>query len=250
MSPGEYGIVACRTQAFEEANFVQRRGTKENHKKSDIDMPEPHREGGRNFSGDDGSRQLSFAETVAKRLLGSGFDKDGHCGRLILVDSPARKRMLRRFSSARVSITESEALFVAAAYRPVDAASLIPAWAGAADPLTESRLRRTLADPSDARRWSIIQGARLMAAVDEASRRTGGTCEWILEGVDWRRIEELLAVPADHEVCGMIAVHGAGAGMPLENPTCWEALPIDHDGFGGGFEQVKRKTGSSANGPL
>lgn len=91
----------------------------------------------------------------------------------------------------------------------------------------------------------MVQAARLLAIVDETARSKGGSCDWVLEGVDWARIAEILAVPADHRICGMIAVSGPGLDFSLRKMNEIVGLPIDRDGFGGGFERSERDTGEA-----
>ncbi|MBI1324663.1 hypothetical protein GC170_15955 [bacterium] len=205
-------------------------------------MPEPQKERFVDFPGD----SIDMASALSRRIVETRMDREGRQGRLILVESRNVRRKLRRYASARESLTEADALFVAIAYLPhVDAASHITSGAVQPDPLHKARLVRTLGIREEAERWAIIQAARLLAFVDETAREFGGSCDWVLEGVDWDRIAEILAVPAGHRICGMIAISGPGMKLLPESLANQEGIPIDLNGFCGGFVRSEGDSGEA-----
>lgn len=176
-----------------------------------------------------------FAELLVRRIATTGMDTDGRHGRLILIRNPACRRKLRRFSSARTSVTDFSLLFVALAYVPQTGEQRTMITERITEPLQRSRLDRTLAEPVTMSHWTTAQAVRLMAAVDETARVLGGTAEWILEGVDWKAVADILAVPADHEIRGMIAVNLSEQEFRNARWSETGPAPLDFDGFHGGF---------------
>lgn len=206
-------------------------------------MPEPQKEPVADFPNRYPAKSGDLARSLCRKIVESRIDREGRQGRLIMVESRSLRRNLRRYSSARESLTHADVLFVAISYLPSDFVSMIPAGANRPNPLHLSRLERTLGHPEEAQRWAIMHAAKLLAIVDDAARSCGGSCDWVLEGVDWPRIAEILAVPADHRICGLIAVSGAGFRLDEEILAELRSLPIDLDGFGGGFEAGEPDTG-------
>jgi hypothetical protein len=200
-----------------------------------MDMPEPPgSDESKNAEGALGMRP-GFAELLARRIAATGIDADGRHGRLILIRNLACRRKLRRYSSARTSVTDFSLLFVALAYVPQTSEQRMMITERITDPLQKSRLDRTLAEPVTMSHWTTAQAVRLMAAVDETARTLGGTAEWILEGVDWKAVAEILTVPADHEVRGMITVNLSDQEFHDARWSETGPAPLDFDGFHGGF---------------
>lgn len=202
----------------------------------------------------------TFVERIARLMSECRIDREGRHGRLIHVVSPARRRKLRGYASARESVTEASWLFVALAYRPAVPHEFLSCLAVDENRRHQARLERTLGNPETARSWASAHAVRLMAIVDEAARAAGGRSDWILEGVDWRQVGDFLAVPADHFVCGMIAVYFDAT--EIDRPPRREgareagqeatriAAPIDSEGFGGGFVVADPGSGTGVDGPL
>ncbi len=213
-------------------------------------MPEPHAEPNPNFSIPGDASGRDFISRLVAALLASGIDQDGRQGRLIRIDSDTLRKKIRRFASARTAVTDADLLFVGLAFVPADPASTIPTDSERLDRLHLARLERTLADPEQALARATVQAARLLAVVEQTVRSMGGTAEWILEGTDRPAIEALLAVPADHRIVGMIAAFGVK--WPLDEAASIFAgtVPIDLDGFGGGFFAVRPHTGGGSGGGL
>lgn len=186
----------------------------------------------------------TFTELL-KKALSRVLDWPGpHAGRLIFVDSRPVRRRLRSVSSGRSAVTDSDLLFVGLACLRPDFALLDDANLSDIDPIQLSRLKRTLAGAAERRDWSIVNATRLMTAIDEAARVAGGCAEWIVEGVDKPRIVEILAIPDDHLVLGFIAVWLSGDDQDLPQLTFGEEVPIDRNGFGGGWPPVANSAGS------
>ncbi len=221
------------------------RETRLNDKESDIDMPEPQAERFTDFPNSDLTKSDDFGQILTRKFEAARIDPDGRHGRLVLVQSHATRRLLRRFASARESVTDADLLFVALAFLPDDPGAILRPGSVRENPQQAARLSRTLVDRPEAQRWTTIQASRLLALVDETVRSIGGSADWILEGVDWGRIAEILAVPADHRACGMIAVSGTGSDLRSEKPGTHGIVPIDRDGFGGSFDRIEPDTGEA-----
>lgn len=191
-----------------------------------------------------------FPRLLVQTLKSCGSDKEGRHGRLIWIDSDTLRRKIRRFASARTSVTDSDLLFAGLAYDPRDPADTVPTAEERTDPVHLARVVRTLTDQQQARSRATVQAARLLASVEQAVRSLGGTVDWILEGTDRPAIEALLAVPGDHGFVGMIAALGVKCRADQAASAIAGAAPIDLDGFGGGFPAVRPHTGGGSGGGL
>lgn len=216
-----------------------------NNKESEIDMPEPQEDQVTDFPNSSTTYGIDFARMLCRNIVASRIACEGRHGRLIHVESSSTRRTIRRYASARASVTEADALFVALAYLPVEPVNTIISSEESAHPIHRMRLVRTLGDRAEYERWAIIQAARLMSAVDQTARSCGASADWILEGVEWNRISETLAVPADHRICGMIAVSLAGVRISGESFSELGPVPIDHNGFGGGYVSREPNSGEA-----
>jgi hypothetical protein len=156
-------------------------------------------------------------------------------GRLILVDSPPLRRRLRGFASGRRAVTDADCLIVGLAYRRPDFSINSADSPAGQDRQHRSRLERTLGAEDSRETWAILHATRLMTVVEKAVRDAGGHAEWVTEGLDMPRIAEILAVPDDHLVLGMIAASlNAVAQPPAQSPVVSEPM-MDRNGFGGGW---------------
>lgn len=212
-------------------------------------MPEPQAKPVANFSSRVDGSAPGFAARLPEAIRSSGIDADGRHGRLVRIESQPLRRRVRRYASGRTAITDADALFAALAYAPPEPAETVPTPEEQADARHLARVRRTLGDPESALNRATVQAARLLAAVEHAATMSGGSAEWILEGMDLRQIEALLAIPADHRLIGMIAVRSHGCRTSLAGSPPADAAPIDLDGFGGCFSGDLPHTGDDA-GPV
>ncbi len=221
-----------------------------NHKESNIDMPEPQANPDPIFANVSPLSDIGFPRLLVETLRSGGSDTQGRHGRLIWIDSVTLRRKVRRFASARTSVTDSDLLFVGLAYDPRDPSGTVPTAEERTDPVHLARVVRTLTDPQQAHSRATVQATRLLATVEQAVRSQGGTVDWILEGTDRPAIEALLAVPGDHRFVGMIAAKGVKCRAEQAAPVIAGEAPVDLDGFGGGFPAVRPHTGGGSGGVL
>lgn len=173
------------------------------------------------------ARMTGLNRLINDRLLQLCLIPNVLPGRVIEVRSAALRRSLRGFSSGREELTTADRLFVGLAY--LDPSRLIENHETRdTDPRQLSRLERTWAGDELRRQWAIVMATRLLGSIEAAADASGMNSVWINEGLDFRKISELLAVPDDHMLIGFLAISG---GMVSEQSEDFKSPLLDYDGF-------------------
>lgn len=152
---------------------------------------------------------------------------------LLIVQSPAVRRLLRGLSSGQAAVTEAAAVVVGLAWlhpeRLLDQET-------PDDHVQRARLRKTYNNRDLNRTRSIVLATRGMAALEQAASLCGLAAEWITEGLDMEKIAEILAVPADHAVLGLVALHAAPGKVTEQDEFRWGGFMVN--GFGGSWPKL------------
>lgn len=175
------------------------------------------------------ARITGFNQLIDDRLRQLCLIPDLLPGRVIEVRSKPLRRSTRGFSSGREEVTEAHRLFVGLAH--LDPLRLLENYeTGDFDPKQLSRLKRTFATDEQRRQWAILMATRLLGAIEAAAGESGMKSVWVSEGLDFAKMKELLAVPDDHLIIGLLAI--SGEVIEEESPEFNSPL-LDYDGFFG-----------------
>ena len=159
-------------------------------------------------------------------------------GELLLVESPTVRRLLRAVSSGQAAITEAAGLVVGLAWlhpeRLLDQTTTH-------NHLELARLRKTFSNQKLTETRCILHATRGLAAVEAAANQCGYSARWITEGLDMEKVAEILAIPADHAVLGLLAIDVPAGDVAAPDEFCWEGFMVN--GFGGSWPKSSLPTG-------
>lgn len=182
---------------------------------------------------------IAFREAIRKFWFIAQDYPGPKLAELIFIESPSVRRHLRAVSSGRSAITEAAGLVVGLAFMHPER---LTDEAGAAH-LQLARLRKTFGNNQANATRCVVQATRGMAAVEQAALLCGHRAEWITEGLDMEKVAEILAVPADHAILGLIAIHTTAEKAMAFDEFRWEEFMWN--GFGGSWPKLAEPTGQT-----
>lgn len=182
----------------------------------------------------------TFREAIEAHWARASRYPGPRVGELLLVQSPTVRRLLRSVSSGQAALTDAAALVVGLAWLHPQR---LTNDQSATDYLEAARLRKTFSSPAAKHARCMVLATRSMAALDQAASQCGFDTQWITEGLEMDQVTEILAIPADHAVLGLVAIHvPAGYGLAADE-FCWEGFMVN--GFGGSWPKSLLTSGHS-----
>lgn len=157
--------------------------------------------------------------------------------RLIFLESPTVRRLVRSVASGRTAITDSAMLVAGLACMNPHFLEKELDEDTSLDYIDRARLRKTFGNTEVNRSRCMVHATRGMVVVEEAAKASGYSVEWITEGLDVEEIKRFLAIPDDHQFLGLLAI-GTPDG---QHPLILEFRPdvFMRDGFGGGWPKKR-----------